>query len=506
MQEIETKQKSVGVAGASPKENNYILNADDEYFRGYFEICSLLAKKEALQKKAAEIEFEGCFALHRSRRGEPEKPVGTLEDVKGQIRALCQRIIKRDNAFWTAIEASGKHYAFEALVRQHGLSLFEKKVALYFLYIEFNAINQRRSRSVMEIVDVFDLNGSYVERLKRTMSFSAKSPLFEKGILCEGPDRVFTRENSELRMHPDVCHFLAGMLDGEAAPAKINSPIEPAIFEPSLKASDIGYVKVPEYTIDDVIVDQETKDDVRLFLDSIKGGALKETGILDKIKKGRGNAFLFYGPPGTGKSMLAEAAAGYLGKKALIVEYPKLTSKWLGETDKSISNIFKVAKSENLVIIMDEADTLLVSRDKLDWKDSIRFVNELLQEIEKFEGEIFLTTNMDTILDSALERRLSLKVKFNLPDPQLRERIWKTHMPDKMPTAQDVDFKALAHRYDFTGGNVKNAVLNAVRKAASDKRKEIAMGDLIFGAALEKKGMFSKKDKKPTIGFSNVSY
>jgi ATP-dependent 26S proteasome regulatory subunit len=109
---------------------------------------------------------------------------------------------------------------------------------------------------------------------------------------------------------------------------------------------------------------------------------------------------------------------------------------------------------------------------------------------------------METLLDSALERRVCLKIKFQPPNEALRVQIWKAHIPDKVELSPDVDFEALARGYEFSGGNIKNAVLNAIRRMSQEARKRLAMEDLIFGAELEKNGMFVERNKKVVKGFA----
>jgi SpoVK/Ycf46/Vps4 family AAA+-type ATPase len=238
------------------------------------------------------------------------------------------------------------------------------------------------------------------------------------------------------------------------------------------------------------------------FLQPTKDNGLEKLGVSQKIKRGLGTTFLFFGPPGTGKSMLADAVASYVGKKVLIVEYPKIMDRFVGDTDKNISRIFRSAEAEDLVILLDEADTLFYNRSFAIQEHDIRFVNEMLQELERFKGIIILTTNMDVLLDPALERRLSLKVKFELPSKELRSKIWQSHIPEKVTVAKGVDFDMLAAKYDFSGGNIKNAVLNSLRRVLSRDDQEITLDDLIFGAQLELDGMYSAARKKTISGFA----
>jgi SpoVK/Ycf46/Vps4 family AAA+-type ATPase len=198
--------------------------------------------------------------------------------------------------------------------------------------------------------------------------------------------------------------------------------------------------------------------------------------------------------------MLAEAVAAKLKKKLLIVEFPKLTSRWYGETDKALSKIFTEAKKNNLVVCIDEADTLLYNRNFAAQEHDIRFVNIMLQEIENFAGEMILTTNMDNLLDPALERRVTLKVNFELPDEKMRAQIWRSLIPDKVTIAEGIDFLVLANQFSLSGGYIKNAVLHAMRRLASEGRNTLTKDDLLFGARLEQEGIFVK-ESKPKIGF-----
>jgi ATP-dependent 26S proteasome regulatory subunit len=93
-------------------------------------------------------------------------------------------------------------------------------------------------------------------------------------------------------------------------------------------------------------------------------------------------------------------------------------------------------------------------------------------------------------------------VKFELPDEKMRAEIWKAHIPQMVKVAPDVDFAALGKLYDFAGGYIKNAVLDALRKIAMEKRDFITMEDLVFGANIEKEGIFNKEKKQVVSGFA----
>jgi SpoVK/Ycf46/Vps4 family AAA+-type ATPase len=347
-----------------------------------------------------------------------------------------------------------------------------------------------------DLLLLFDLENSVLSRMAYFKYFSSNAALFENSLLYRDGRKNLCSARMEISLSNTALKLLSEGLNGE----KMEFDGQKKELSSDFDSVGVGYVKDPEYTMDDVLLKDDIKDKVKLFLDAFRDNKLEAIGIKERIKKGLGTVFLFYGPPGTGKSMLAEAIAKYVNKKILMVEYPKIMERWVGATDKNISNIFKVAEKDSLVVVLDEADTLFYNRAFAFQEHDIRFVNEMLQELERFNGMIILTTNMTELLDQALERRVSLKVKFENPNKEARFKIWQSHLPKKLKVSDDVDFNFLANKYDFAGGNIKNAVLNAIRKMVSRNDDTLLMQDLIFGADMEKDGMYSALHKEP-IGF-----
>ena len=461
-----------------------IIENDFEYIEGYSDVCSLILEREKLVKKINDIakrDFRGCGK--------------SLNLLKQKTSSLSKRIKQKDKAFWLKIDGSLKGdtiFVVEKIASRFDLGHYEKKVMLLFLHLDFCQFDSNE-RTALEVVSLLDPDSSLADRLKKTRHFSGNGPLIKNRIVRKRDSYSMNRGAYSLGNRARQIVSLA--LNGDEIDWDKRSDMAVA------KPDNVGYEKTPEHTLDTVVVKEEAKSSVRLFLDAFKEDRLEKLGVHEKIKKGRGLTFLFYGPPGTGKSMLAEAVADYVNRKILLVEYPKITSRWLGETDKNISKIFKTAKEKSLVVIMDEADTLLCSRDYASQEHDIRFVNIMLQELENYEGIVILTTNMDTLLDSALERRVALKLKFELPDVKKRSEIWKYHIPDSIELAKNVNFESLSNKYEFSGGNIKNAVLNAARRIAVGKGNILTMGDLVFGAELEREGMFSCRKKREVIGF-----
>jgi len=458
---------------------------DKEYLEAYFAVCRLYRLKRII--------------LNKSKNKCPECELPEKGRFYVRVGIINRRIQRREAIFWQQVEEAqgrGIKFVFGEIAAKYKLDLFEKRLLLFFLYLEYCAI-ETNICTEDELLCIFDTENSVLSRMRNFKYFNSGASLFSNTLLIKTFSKISPRSaRAEIALAEVTLSLVSDALNGGECPPK-----EKEIGKHS-RAETIGYIKDPGYKIEDVELAEETKEKVVFFLQAFRDNNLEKLGVSQRIKSGLGAAFLFFGPSGTGKSMLAEAVAAYVGKKVLVVEYPKIMDRWVGATDKNITRIFKSAEEDDLVVLLDEADTLFYNRSFAYEEHDIRFVNEMLQELEKFKGIIILTTNMDILLDPALERRLSLKVRFELPPEELRFKIWQFHIPDKVKLAEGVDFKMLAARYDFSGGNIKNAVLNALRKIASRKSDTLTLEDLSFGADLEKEGMFNPKSQRVVAGFS----
>jgi chromosomal replication initiation ATPase DnaA len=201
----------------------------------------------------------------------------------------------------------------------------------------------------------------------------------------------------------------------------------------------------------------------------------EEWGLGEVIEYGRGMTMLFHGPPGCGKTWAAQCIAEAMGKKVLVMENAQLQSSTPGQMERNIQEAFKKATTYKQVLFFDECDSLLTSRDHVGMIIGSE-INCLLTQIEKFEGVCILATNRIGELDAALERRISLIVKFPKPNLEQRKAIWKRFLPSKLPLAEDVDMEELVAT-EVSGGLIKNIVLNAARNAVAEDREAVSMDD-----------------------------
>ncbi len=469
----------------SPYKKRIIEN-DEEYITQYFKICKLFDKKRALidfyeegGKKVAEKE-------NSESEGKREKEIAAINNV----------IKKEEGLFWDKVDKSikdGKQFVVEKLAENYLLELFEKRAVLFLLYLEICSMPKNMCLQ-KELVIILSCEDSAINRMKNLKYFADTSALIKNGILIKEIRRIFSNVAEGCFLSGEVVILLSSMLSG----AGIRKGL--VLGKTAVPSAEVGYEKMPQYSLEDVKLKADIKDRVTFLLSSYSENSLEKFGVQRMLKSGNGLVLLFYGPPGTGKSMFAEAVASYLNKKILMVDFSKITSRWYGNTDKNIVKIFESAKMNNLVICMDEADSLLYNRVYAAQEHDIRIVNVMLQEIERYKQELILTTNMDILLDPALERRVTLKVKFELPDEDIRAQIWQSHIPDKVIVGPDVDFHALAKQFKLSGGYIRNAVFHALRRLSVEKRNILTMEDLLFGARLETEGLFTQDDK-PQIGF-----
>lgn len=227
----------------------------------------------------------------------------------------------------------------------------------------------------------------------------------------------------------------------------------------------------PRYGWGDVILPPEQKDQLRNACNQVKyrGVVYGEWGFEKKLAYGKGLSMLFAGPPGTGKTMSAQVVAGDLQLELYKVDLSQVISKYIGETEKNLHEIFEEAQLSNAVLFFDETDALFGKRSEV--KDSHdKYANietaYLLQKMEEYQGITVLATNLLNNIDEAFLRRINYVIKFPFPDSEYREKIWQSMFPPTAPLSHDVDFKYLAQRYEIAGGNIKNVVLSSAFLAA----------------------------------------
>lgn len=227
----------------------------------------------------------------------------------------------------------------------------------------------------------------------------------------------------------------------------------------------------PKWSLDDIILSDAVKNqilDVATYAEN-SYRVFELWGFKNTHKFSRRIGINLYGAPGTGKTMAAHAIAKNLGRKILVVNYADIESKFVGETPKNIRKAFEAAKKSDSILFFDEADAILSKRVTNMTQAVDVSVNQtrsvMLMLMNEFQDFIIFATNFISNFDPAFMRRISIHVKFELPDEECRKKLWKMYIPPELPNNIDVD--EIAKKFDgISGSDISNAMLNSAFKAA----------------------------------------
>ncbi len=227
------------------------------------------------------------------------------------------------------------------------------------------------------------------------------------------------------------------------------------------------------YTWEDLILPESQKKVLQLAKNRLLfQGTVEETwGFQEKFPYGNGLSLLFCGASGTGKTMTAQVMAKETGRRLFTADLSQLTSKYIGESEKNVAELFDVAKDSNAILFFDEADALFAKRTQVE-NSNDRYANGtvafLLQQMEQYPGMCILATNLMQNFDTAFLRRITYVLRFQKPDASLRLALWQSAFPQKAPVLPDLDLGFFAQELDLGGSNIKSVVRSAAYFAAQE--------------------------------------
>jgi hypothetical protein len=247
---------------------------------------------------------------------------------------------------------------------------------------------------------------------------------------------------------------------------------------------------------DDLVLPAEQTATLRQIVIHVRQRAVvnDQWGFADKHARGLGLTALFAGGSGTGKTMAAEVIAAELDLDLYKIDLATVVSKYIGETEKNLKEIFTAAEESGAILLFDEADAIFGKRSEVrDARD--RYANleisYLLQQMEAYRGVAILTTNMQHALDPAFIRRIRFVVQFPFPDAAARARIWRGIFPAATPVAE-LDWGKLG-QLNVAGGVIRNIATLAAFLAA-DERGRVESRHILAAARAE----YAKIDKPLT--------
>eukprot|EP00039_Didymoeca_costata_P020872 m.342705 g.342705 ORF g.342705 m.342705 type:complete len:1072 (-) comp21748_c0_seq1:59-3274(-) len=274
----------------------------------------------------------------------------------------------------------------------------------------------------------------------------------------------------------------------------------------------------PNVTWDDVILPKDKKKKImdtvtsfQAFKSYQKAQTLSKENSKDTpTKTGLGLVFLFSGPSGTGKTLTVNAIAASLKKRVLLVNFNAMVDSNRGSNGgAAVQSIFREGSMHDAVVFFDECESLFAQRGRGSGGSAL---NDLLTEIERHEGLIFLATNRPFDLDEAMHRRITASFEFRAPHFIERKSIWALHTEkDNIKLAPDIDWGEIALRYELAGGFIKNAVMSALLTAVTRDGPEnptVQQKDLEEGCELQMRGSLRMKSFSnrvvPTSGLSSL--
>jgi SpoVK/Ycf46/Vps4 family AAA+-type ATPase len=260
------------------------------------------------------------------------------------------------------------------------------------------------------------------------------------------------------------------------------------------RISRLGKKLPTPFGLDDLVVD----DDTRAAIIEISAAARERRKIREqfKLRGAAGISVLFSGHPGVGKTMSGTVLAKRLGLDIYEIDLSQVVSKWLGETEKNLSDVFDAAEPGHVVLLFNEADTLFGKRTSNVQSSNDRYANMetnyLLQRLERFNGLAILTSNLASSIDQAFKRRFTYDVFFSFPAPDMRAELWRRTLPR---TTGPIDLDVLAEKYELTGGFIKVACERAAYVAGAAQTE---IDEELLHRTIER--MYRERGKLSTVG------
>jgi AAA+ superfamily predicted ATPase len=273
----------------------------------------------------------------------------------------------------------------------------------------------------------------------------------------------------------------------------------------NLKKTNNNLIKAEKIALKSLFFDENLDKQIRFVQESLQNDKfVNMQERLVQMAMPKGVAAIFYGEPGTGKTETAYQLAKTTGRDIMHVDISQSKSMWFGESEKRIKDIFtrynSLCKSCELkpILLFNEADALFGKRKDGNASSLAQTENAIqniiLEEMEKLEGILIATTNLNQNLDAAFERRFLFKIKFEKPSVEAKQKIWQS----KLNWLTESDLVRLATNYSFSGGEIDNIVRKATMEEVLNGEKP-TMQQLVSFCDYEK---FTAKAGGRRLGFN----
>lgn len=313
----------------------------------------------------------------------------------------------------------------------------------------FGGVKGKNHRGILPTGETvqFLLGGTVLSERMNCISLFQEEHIFHKKEILY-LDKVPDGEpllSGKVVLHTDTVHLLT---TGFIPPPKLSTDFPAEKLETPL-------------TWDDLVLNQKTLTHIKeleIWLTHHQE-LMEDWDMKHRLKAGY--RALFYGPPGTGKTLTASLLGKYTKKPVYRIDLSTVVSKYIGETEKHLSNLFDRAANKDWILFFDEADAIFGKRTNVrDAHDKYanQEVSYLLQRVESHPGLVILASNFKDNIDEAFTRRFQSLCPFELPGEKERKEIWLKNTPEKLELSDDIDLDAIARKYDLSGSNIVNII------------------------------------------------
>jgi transitional endoplasmic reticulum ATPase len=482
---------------------------------------TLLAKAIATEIDAYFIGISGGD-IYTKWVGEPEERIGeifayakrkapaiifideidALVPKREEVSEIERRVVARLCKEMDGLEESGKVIVIAATNRPNAIDPALRRPGRFSYEIKFPIPDEKARYEILKI---------HTRKMRESGALSEDVDLEYLAKVTHGYSGAdlqhLCQEASAKALHENITSLIKEGKDYKTIKVTMKH-FEEALKEikPSLLRE--LYVEIPEVRWSDVGGLEDVKSELRRYIEL----PLKNKDAADYLKIERKFGILLYGPPGCGKTLLAKAVAGECGINFIPVKGPELFSKWVGETEKGIREIFKRAREvAPCIICIDEIEALLPRKgSRFDSGASDNAVSQFLAELDGLEKTeniyVIGTSNRPDLIEPAVLRpgRIGLHLYLGPPDKKARLEIYKIYTRG-IPLAEDVNLEELASLEGYTGAHIKQIceyaklfLLEEFSQKGGDIR-EYKLSKRHFDKAIEKLGIEKVKELRDEL-------
>ena len=439
------------------------------------------------------------FRIELARKLEIVKQ--TSDQNSPNASRLKTKLTLLENRISDRIKRTKNPIMLEQFFKEHNLNKKEQIIFLALLKEEYSRSDEsiRDMNSLIALISDDDY-----EKIKHRSLLEESGTLISKNLIdYDEMLTPFGGINRNFYIPEQILYKISHPTKKETKHKKIK-------LDMLIKDQEMFELIEPKKSLDDIVLDSKTKEILNNLLKQMDKKVidrLKKWGIKDK-KKGIDARIIFYGAAGTGKTITALGLAKSLKKQVLSFDCSKILSMYVGESEKNVRKIFDdyyelCAKTKSQpILLLNEADQFLSNRVTGQISGSDKMHNQMqnifLEQIERFDGILIATTNLQDSIDKAFSRRFNYKIEFTKPNQQQREQLWLKLLPKTLPISSKLDIKKLSFA-NLTGGQIELIIKNTAYKLAIlGEDITFKTEDFLEQIKKEESSMFDK-DKK--VGF-----